>query len=212
MSRTKRLAAGALVLAVAGMALAATRPARLEAGGAVDPQSLVGHKAPDFQGDFALNGRPIKLSDLKCKVVVVEFWAVWCRPCVADFPNLDRWYNKYKDQGLEIVAATLYNHDFGRAYSFDKLTGKVSEAKEANKESEQEMLANFAAYHKLKFLLMTLPKEEAVPTLKNYGIKGIPHTVVIDRKGMVRLVSVGADDANNKAIEMEFVKLLDEQG
>ena len=62
---------------LAALALAVVLPV----GQAADKDEfadLIGKPAPDFEGDFAVNGKPGKLSDLKGKVVLVDFWAVWC--------------------------------------------------------------------------------------------------------------------------------------
>src|SRR2546426_8169567 len=92
-------------------------------GGAEDkkPQALVGKPAPEITGDFALNGKPVKLADLKGKVVLLDFWAVWCGPCIATFPHLREWNKDYKDKGLEVVGVTSY-YGFGE---FDKEAGKL---------------------------------------------------------------------------------------
>src|SRR5437879_5302075 len=87
-----------------------------------DPyKALIGKPAPDFKGEFSLNGKPTKLSDLKGKVVLLDFWAVWCGPCVSTFPHLREWHKEYKDKGLEILGVTTYFEKF----AFDKKTGKL---------------------------------------------------------------------------------------
>lgn len=62
--------------------------------------------APDFTLTD-LDGRTVRLSDHRGKVVVINFWATWCVPCAAELPHLQRLYAKYRDQGLEILAISM---------------------------------------------------------------------------------------------------------
>jgi thiol-disulfide isomerase/thioredoxin len=167
-------------------------------------EDLVGKAAPDLKGDFALNGQPVSLSDLKGKVVLVDFWAVWCGPCIATFPHLREWNTEYKKKGLAIVGVTNYYKMIG----FDKEAGKVKRLQTAmSTQEEQAMLKDFAAHHKLEHLLMTV----APGGSKEYKINAIPTAVLIDRKGVVRMVKVGSGEANAKALEGMIKKLLAEK-
>jgi thiol-disulfide isomerase/thioredoxin len=173
--------------------------------------ALIGKPAPDFKGDFALNGKPTSLSDLKGKVVLLDFWAVWCGPCVSTFPHLIEWNKEYKDKGLEVIGVTMYNFEFNRKIGFDKEGGKLKALKEANKDTEQAMLKEFAAHHKLDYRLMTVPRDEMKKVFGEYKVQGIPQVVLIDRKGDVRLVKVGSGEANAKAIGDMIKKLIAEK-
>jgi thiol-disulfide isomerase/thioredoxin len=163
---------------------------RLPTGEPSSSSALVGSPAPDFEGDFAVNGVPVKLSSFRGKVVLVDFWAVWCKPCRDTFPHLRQWDKQFKSQGLEIVGLTMYNMPPSEI-------GK-----------EQASLKDFARQHQLSHLLMTLPDPSFREICNAYNVEGFPTVVLIDRKGIVRLHLVGGGERNAQAIESEIKELL----
>lgn len=81
----------------------------------------------DHRLDFTvtdLNGDSIKLSSLKGKVLILDFWASWCGPCRFSNKQLVKLYNKYKDKGLEILSVSLDEEikDWKKAVTKDKIT------------------------------------------------------------------------------------------
>lgn len=118
----------------------------------------IGEVAPDL-AMATPTGEMMKLSDLQGKIVLVDFWASWCKPCRMENPNVVRVYNKYKDKGFEIIGVSL-----------DKDKAAWEQAIEADGLTWKHM-------SDLQFW-----GSEAV---KAYGIQGIPYTVLLDKEGKI---------------------------
>ena len=138
--------------------------------------------------------------DLKGKVVLVDFWAIWCGPCVRTFPHLKHLNETYGD-GLQIVGVTRY---YG--YKWNEKTKKAVRGKERNADLEHEALRKFMASHDLEHPTIVVPDGSAMQ--QEFGVSGIPHAVVIDQEGAIQLIKVGSGEANAKAIEAKIKELL----
>ena len=138
--------------------------------------------------------------------MVLDFWAIWCGPCRATFPHLREWHDKYADKGLVIIGLT---RNYG--YQWDDAAKRAVRAKpgtEANLETEKAMLDKFLAHYKLKHVIGIQNKGSKLAEF--YGVTGIPHVVVIDRQGKVRLFRVGSGQKNAHDIEEMIKKLIGE--
>lgn len=165
---------------------------------------LVGKPAAPLAADVQawVNGEVLKDEDLKGKVVLLDFWAVWCGPCIATFPHLKEWNEKYSDKGLVIIGLTNYYN-----FKWNDETSKAARSQEkVTPEEENEMLRKFAEHHSLHHRFAVQTKESTLS--EYYAVSGIPHVVLIDQEGKVRIVRVGSGPANAKALGDMIEKLL----
>jgi thiol-disulfide isomerase/thioredoxin len=174
-----------------------------------DPHAaLLGKPAPELGAGFTLRGKPAALADLKGKVVLLDFWADWCGPWVSTFPRLRAWDAEYRKQGLEVVSVATY---FG-GFDFDKKAGKLTFAKKKLSEAqERTMLKDFTEHHKLKHRLVVVPREGWGKVYEEYKLTAAPVAVLLDRKGVVRMVKVGPGEENTKALEKKIKELVAEK-
>jgi thiol-disulfide isomerase/thioredoxin len=171
--------------------------------------ALVGKPAPDFQADFILNGKAKAPSELKGRVVLLNFWTPMSGPCQTAFPKLREWSKAHKADGLEVVGVTFYQHEIGQNIGFDKSTGKLTKLERSDRATEQAMLREFAAYHQLDYLMTVLTKDDALAAYNAYVVNGVPQCVLIDRRGVVRFITVGDREAAFTALEAEIKKVLE---
>ena len=164
--------------------------------------TLVGQAAPEWDIDGWANTVGVTQKSFEGQVVLLDFWAMWCGPCIATFPHLREWREEFGDQGFEIVGVTQYYN-----FEWDDEQKRASRASgEITPQQERETLASFLEHHQLKYPVMVAPKNSEMSS--NYGVKGIPHAVLIDRDGTVQLVKTGAGPDTAKQIHDKIKELL----
>lgn len=149
---------------------------------------LIGSEAPEIDFSWISSGDAKKLSDFKGKVVVVDFWATWCGPCVRSFPNIRELQKRYKGYPVEIIGVTSLQ---GRHIDRSGEKPKTVDTKE-NPELEYSLMKDF-----MKTMDMTWTVAFATQNVFNpeYGVKGIPHVAIIDAEGKVRYNELRPYDA-----------------
>lgn len=141
---------------------------------------LIGGEAPDIEFVWASDGKVGHLSDLKGKVVVLDFWATWCGPCVASFPNIRELQKRYKKFPVEIIGVTSVQGRHIRRHPGEKPEAVDTKG---NPDQEYELMKEF-----MKDADMTWKVAFSSGNVFNpmYGVKGIPHVAIIDAEGRVR--------------------------
>ena len=149
-----------------------------------------------------IGGDALASDDLKGKVVVLDFWAVWSGPCIQAFSHLRRWHEQYAGQGLVIIGATRYFH-----FDWDDQQHRIRFVSDLSPEKEKEALKRFAQHHQLPYRLAVFTDTSL---MKHYAVKAIPQTVVIDRRGIVRMIRTGSGQQAMQELEAMIQQCLSE--
>lgn len=141
----------------------------------------VGDEAPDFEAK-TLAGQPIKLSDYRGKVVLLDFWATWCAPCLAELPNIERAYRRYGKEGQLVI--------IGVSLDFDGAT-----------------VRRFLRRRKPSWPQLAVCPADENPVAKLYNVTNVPATFLIDGQG-----KVVAKDLRGRSLRKQLRKLLSSAG
>ncbi len=152
---------------------------RNETGPTSEKKAEVGAAAPDFSLKD-LQGRDVSLSSFRGHVVLLDFWATWCPPCMASVPELIALEKKYKDEGLVVLAVSL---DEG-----GDVTSKLSA---------------FSRDHALNYTILL--SNENVERMYNVG--SIPTMYVIGKDGTIRNLHLGYMENLQEIVSKEIDKL-----
>jgi peroxiredoxin len=118
-----------------------------------------------------LSGNEVSPKQCKGKVLLIDFWATWCLPCVMQMPMLMELYGEFKDEGFEVVSISL--------------------------DSDREKLNKFIEANNLKFPIVFSGEGWKDETKESYGVKNIPASWLVDKNGVVRYFGLKGADLRN---------------
>ena len=145
------------------------------------PHTKEGPIAPNFTLKD-LNGRPVSLSDHKGKVVLVNIWATWCPPCVAETPSIDKLYKMLKDENFELMAVSI-------------------------DENGKNAVESFMKKKNLSFPVLLDPDGRVAGL---YGTTGVPESFIVRKDGTIDNRIIGAIDWTSPRVIEHLHKLMQE--
>lgn len=120
----------------------------------------IGKPVKDFTVKLLNSEKTFTLSQQKGKVVLIDFWATWCPPCVKGIPHLKKYYNMYKGKGFEIIGVSL--------------------------DSKIQKVVDYLAKEKVEWFIACSEKAWMDPLARKYNVNLIPSYWLIDRNGILR--------------------------
>ncbi len=122
-----------------------------------------------------------RLSEYRGQVLLIDFWASWCIPCKASFPQLDALHKDFKDKGVTVLAVNL---------------------------DEQRKAADL--FLSTRPHTMPVVFDPAGTAAETFGLKGMPSSVIVDRKGIIRFIHMGYTEKTLAQYRVELAQLLGE--
>jgi len=148
--------------------------------------AMIGKPAPEITNPTWLNSTPLRMADLRGKVVMVEFWTFGCYNCRNVEPYVKQWYHQYKDQGFVVIG--VHSPEFSQ-------------------EREIDNVKRYLAEHDLRF---PVPIDNEFSTWNQYGNRYWPAMYLIDKRGIIRYVKIG--EGGYRETERQIQMLLAELG
>ena len=118
------------------------------------------------------DGEILKLSSLRGKYVLIDFWASWCGPCLAEVPNVKEIYDKYHDRGFEIYGVSL--------------------------DEKEDLWKNAIEKHGLNWLHVSSLQGWKCPAAARYNVTGIPRMYILDREGRIVAMDLRGEELKKK--------------
>ncbi|WP_170110301.1 peroxiredoxin family protein [Flavilitoribacter nigricans] len=162
-----------------------------------DQRIQVGQPAPNITLEDPY-GKKYALSDLKGKVVLLDFWASWCGPCRRENPNVVKVYDKYKDQGFTVFSVSLDGLDERTRARLGGDQNSISDQLDRSKERWVKAIQDDNL--KWPYHVSDLQKWDAAPAAA-YGVRSIPRTFLIDRNGNIAALNLRGAEQIEAALQ-----------
>ena len=147
----------------------------------------IGKPAPDFQGR-TVDGRTLKLSEMRGKVVLLDFMASWCGICVGALPEIKKLYGQIDRSKFEIISVSL---DGGE-----------------NTDTTIKDLKRLLVEHEVNWPVLFDDTGRENQIARSYDVTELPVHVIIDREGVIRSVAAGKDQKGMEGVRSIIQKLL----
>lgn len=143
----------------------------------------------------AVDGREVDLQKLKGKVVLIDFWATWCGPCIAELPNVKKVYAAYHERGFEVIGITLENSTLSGKETPEQAAPKLARAK--------QKLTEFTAKNEMPWPQYFDGLHWKNPYREQFGVEMIPAMFLLDKNG-----NLASTEARGEKLEAEVKRLL----
>jgi thiol-disulfide isomerase/thioredoxin len=148
---------------------------------------------PELKVSEWIEQTPVRLADLRGKVVLLDFWATWCGPCRVSMPKINAMSRRYRDRGLVVIGLTEFEGE--------------ADGRRLTRPQEVEYLRQFKRRQNISYGFGVADDKE---NGRNYGVVSIPTAVLIDRRGRVRFLTISSNEDEAAVLQKMIRKLLDE--
>ena len=147
-------------------------------------EGRIGGQAPEIENETWLNSEPLRLADLRGKVVMVEFWTFGCWNCRNIEPYVKSWHEKYASNGLVVIA--IHSPEFQYEHDVNRVKGYIQD-------------------HELPY---AIPIDNEFKTWRQYQNRYWPTLYLIDKRGTIQYIKIG--EGSYERTEREIQRLLAE--
>lgn len=137
---------------------------------------LIGLPAPELRFDWSSDPKLRSLTDLRGRVVLIDFWTTWCRPCIAEFPNLRQLTDEFRGKPFSVLGVT-------------SLQGPLMPSN-PNPSEEHDQMVTFMRANTITWKIAFSDRSVFDP---RFGVDAIPRFALVDKNGIVRLLGVSTN-------------------